>query len=80
MFEQQIKAEPMGFYSTCPPPPQMLQALQPQRSDSNDQQQQQSVIINDKDMQPQPLIVVSRIAIFIVCSAGAKFFFRFFFR
>lgn len=37
----------------------MLQALQPQRSDSNDQQQQQSVIINDKDMQPQPLIVVS---------------------
>lgn len=48
----------------------MLQALQPQRSDSNDQQQQQSVIINDKDMQPQPLIVVSWIFFFIAPSSG----------
>lgn len=56
MFEQQIKSEPMGFYSTCPPPPpQMAQPIP--RSENSDQ----AVITihqNDKDMQPQSLIVV----------------------
>lgn len=57
MFEQQIiKSEPMGFYSTCPPPPpQMAQPIP--RSENSDQ----GVITihqDDKDMQPQSLIVV----------------------
>lgn len=57
MFEQQIKSEPMGFYSTCPPPPpQMAQPIP--RSENSDQ----AVITihqDDKDnMQPQSLIVV----------------------
>lgn len=61
MFEQQIKAEPMGFYSTCPPPPQMGQPLPPR---SVEQANEQTVIAlqDDKDnnsMQPQSLIVVS---------------------
>ncbi|XP_059622395.1 zinc finger protein 260-like isoform X5 [Phlebotomus argentipes] len=59
MFEQQIKAEPMGFYSTCPPPPQMGQPLPPR---SVEQGNEQTVITmqDDKDnnsMQPQSLIV-----------------------
>ncbi|XP_055711260.1 zinc finger protein 70-like isoform X10 [Phlebotomus papatasi] len=59
MFEQQIKAEPMGFYSTCPPPPQMGQPLPPR---SVEQANEQTVIAlqDDKDnnsMQPQSLIV-----------------------
>lgn len=36
MFEQQIKAEPMAFYSTCPPPPpQMVQPLSAQQRTDN---------------------------------------------
>ncbi|XP_055681452.1 zinc finger protein ZFP2-like isoform X17 [Lutzomyia longipalpis] len=58
MFEQQIKSEPMGFYSTCPPPPQMGQPLPPR---SVEQANEQTVISlqDDKDnsMQPQSLIV-----------------------
>lgn len=63
MFEQQIiKSEPMGFYSTCPPPPpQMAQPIP--RSENSDQ----GVITihqDDKDMQPQSLIVVSKFKFF----------------
>jgi hypothetical protein len=62
MFEQ-IKAEPMGFYSACPPPTAQMVGVQaplPPRSENS----QQSVITSndDKDntMQAQSLIVVSR--------------------
>lgn len=39
MFEQQIKSEPMSFYSACPPPPQMAQQMQA-RADNTTQQPQ----------------------------------------
>lgn len=56
MFEQ-IKSEPMGFYSTCPPP-QMVQAPIARAENS-----QHAVIAtnDDKDniIQPQSLIVLN---------------------
>lgn len=71
MFEQSIKSEPMGFYSTCPPPPQMTQP-QPQPIISRPEQSSEQSVIpiteeKDNSNMPQSLIVVSyvRLNVFI---------------